>query len=74
MEHFVATGRFPSSDFTPEQLAGSSTKGFIEVGVRTRYPWELLKAFLVVGAAVYAWVVARRMWTWALCMLWFGHC
>ena len=65
MEQYVSTGRFPSSNFTSEQLAGnfaSSTTGFIETEVRTRYPWEFLQAFVVISAICYVGFVLHRVW------------
>lgn len=42
MEQYVATGRFPAN--------GAGIKGHIETQVRTKYPWEFLKIFVMVGA------------------------
>lgn len=41
MEEYMTTGRFPA-------LAGAASE-YIETGVRTRYPWEILQVFTVVG-------------------------
>ncbi|RYP93585.1 hypothetical protein DL770_000327 [Monosporascus sp. CRB-9-2] len=44
MEQYVSTGRFPANG------AGAKTEGYIETEVRTRYWWEFLKIFTMLGA------------------------
>lgn len=53
MEEYLTTGRFPA-------MAGAET-GFIETSVRTRYPWEILQIFTVVGICGLAWNNARKI-------------
>ncbi|KAF4979728.1 hypothetical protein FZEAL_4123 [Fusarium zealandicum] len=47
MEEYMTTGRFPP-------MVGSKT-GYIETQVKTRYPWEILQVFTVVGTAALIW-------------------
>ncbi|KAI9155103.1 putative acyltransferase [Paramyrothecium foliicola] len=47
MEQYMTTGRFPA-------LAGSEVE-FVETAVRTRYPWEILQVFTVVGICALVW-------------------
>jgi lysocardiolipin and lysophospholipid acyltransferase len=66
MEQYMATGRFPSSEFSAEQEAvdpASAKKGFVETEVRTRWPWEFLQAFVVLGTVLYVLAVVSRVWT-----------
>lgn len=42
LEQYVSTGRFPAN--------GAGIKGHIETEVRTRYPWEFLKIFVMLGS------------------------
>lgn len=47
MEEYMTTGRFPAMAF--------GEVDFIETQVRTRYPWEILQVFSVVGTAALVW-------------------
>ncbi|KAL2134565.1 hypothetical protein VTI74DRAFT_11459 [Chaetomium olivicolor] len=47
MEEYVSTGRFPAS---PADALTKGQEGFLETEVRTRYPWEFLQIFSVLGA------------------------
>ncbi|TWU77643.1 hypothetical protein ED733_008065 [Metarhizium rileyi] len=47
MEEYLNNGRFPA-------LPGAKTK-YVETDVRTRYPWEVLQIFSVVGIAALLW-------------------
>lgn len=42
MEQYIATGRFPAN--------GAGTKGHLETEVRTKYWWEFVKIFVMLGA------------------------
>ena len=42
MEQYICTGRFPAN--------ASGVKGHIEAEVRTRYWWEFVKIFVMLGA------------------------
>lgn len=44
MEQYVATGRFPAN--------GAGIKGHIETEVRTKYWWEVIKIFTMLGTFV----------------------
>jgi hypothetical protein len=59
MDQYISTGRFPASP------AHAVTKGqgpYLETEVRTRYPWEFLQIFSVLGA--FALVVNFLVKTW----------
>ncbi len=47
MEEYMTTGRFPA-------MINSST-GFVETQVRTKYPWEILQIFSVLGVSALLW-------------------
>ena len=47
MEQYVTTGRFPPS---PADAVTKGQEPFLETEVRTRYPWEFLQIFSVLGA------------------------
>ncbi|KAJ4302049.1 hypothetical protein N0V88_002185 [Collariella sp. IMI 366227] len=47
MEQYVSTGRFPAS---PVAVLTKGQEPFLETEVRTRYPWEILQIFTVLGA------------------------
>lgn len=42
LDQYLSTGRFPAN--------GAGIKGHIETEVRTQYPWEFLKIFVMLGA------------------------
>ncbi|KAK4100168.1 acyltransferase-domain-containing protein [Parathielavia hyrcaniae] len=46
MEQYLATGRFPESPASP---LNKGQEGHLETEVRTRYPWEILQIFSVLG-------------------------
>ncbi|KAK5995995.1 putative acyltransferase [Cladobotryum mycophilum] len=62
MEQYMTTGRFP-------RMAGSKVD-FIETEVRTRYPWEILQVFTVVGICGLMWHNIRKVF--AAVAVWFG--
>ncbi|KXX81458.1 putative acyltransferase CST26 [Madurella mycetomatis] len=47
MEQYISTGRFPAS---PSQVLTKGQEGFLETEVRTRYWFEFLQIFTVLGA------------------------
>lgn len=46
MEQYISTGRFPAS---PPTAANKNQEGFLETEVRTRYKFEFLQIYAVVG-------------------------
>jgi 1-acyl-sn-glycerol-3-phosphate acyltransferase len=61
MEQYVATGRFPASP--SEAVAGTDAKaGFVETEVRTRYSWEFLQVYTVLGVAALLVNVMFKLW------------
>ena len=48
MEEYMSTGRFPSTPLKSD-FAESQTVSHIETEVRTKYWWEFLKIFVVLG-------------------------
>lgn len=53
MEEYLTTGRFPAM---PE-----SSIEFVETEVRTRYPWEILQVFTVVGIVGMLWHNVQKL-------------
>lgn len=47
MEQYITTGRFPAS---PAETLTKGQEAFLETEVRTRYPFEFLQIFTVLGA------------------------
>lgn len=47
MEQYVSTGRFPPK---PAEAVTKGQEPFLETEVRTKYPWEFLQIFSVLGA------------------------
>lgn len=61
MEQYVSTGRFPASP--GEAVAGTDGKeGFVETEVRTRYPWEFIQIFTVLGVVALLVNVLFKVW------------
>ncbi|KAH6626750.1 acyltransferase-like protein [Chaetomium sp. MPI-SDFR-AT-0129] len=60
MEQYIATGRFPGN---PADAVTKGQQPFLETEVRTRYPWEFLQIFSVIG--VFGLVVNFICKTWA---------
>lgn len=52
MEEYLTTGRFP-------RMAASGPD-FVESGVNTRHPWEILQVFTVVGICGLIWNNVRK--------------
>ncbi len=48
----MTTGRFPP-------MAGAEIE-YVSTSVRTKYPWEILQVFAVVGACGLAWSNVRK--------------
>jgi hypothetical protein len=53
MEEYLTTGRFPAT-------VGTKTP-YIETAIRTRYPWEILQVFTVVGVCGLVWNNVRKL-------------
>lgn len=53
MEEYLNKGRFPP-------LSGAEVD-YVETEVRTRYPWEILQIFSVVGICALLWHNVRRL-------------
>lgn len=47
MEQYITTGRFPPS---PAEVLTKGQEAFLETEVRTRYPFEFLQIFTILGA------------------------
>ncbi|AEO56704.1 hypothetical protein MYCTH_2301905 [Thermothelomyces thermophilus ATCC 42464] len=47
MEQYISTGRFPPN---PADAVSRGLEPFLETEVRTRYPWEFLQIYSVLGA------------------------
>ncbi len=60
MEQYISTGRFPAS---PADALTKGQEPFLETEVRTRYPWEFLQIFSVVGS--FSLLVKIFLKTWA---------
>lgn len=52
VEDYLQTGRFPA-------MAGAKID-FVQTEVRTRYPWEVLQVFTVVGILALVWNNVRK--------------
>lgn len=59
MEQYLTTGRFPPS---PGSAVVEGKEGFVETEVRTRYPWEFLQIFVVLGVFGLVWNLLARVW------------
>ncbi|KAH8909173.1 acyltransferase-domain-containing protein [Coniochaeta sp. PMI_546] len=59
MEQYVSTGRFPAS---PGEAVTRGKEGFVETEVRTRYPWEFLQIYTVLGVVGLLVYVAYKLW------------
>jgi lysocardiolipin and lysophospholipid acyltransferase len=65
MEQYMSTGRFP-----PLQNEGSAL-AFVETEVRTKYWWEFLQMYVVLGVFGLIWNMAERMF--APVLSWLKH-
>lgn len=61
METYVSTGRFPRLPTEPGK-AETDVPDFIETEVRTKYWWEFLKIFVVVGIFSLLGNIAVKFW------------
>ncbi|PSR82649.1 acyltransferase-domain-containing protein [Coniella lustricola] len=61
METYVKTGRFPPMSAGPEQ-AKTDAIDYIETEVRTKYWWEFLRIFVVVGIFGLLGNIVLRIW------------
>lgn len=67
MEEYMSTGRFPASPRAIVNAEGvreeDAKKGaYIETEVRTRYPFEFVQIFVVLGVFGLVWNVLGKMW------------
>lgn len=61
MEEYISTGRFPPSP--SEAVAkGSGAEGFIETEVKTKYWWEFVQIFSILGVAGLLVNIVLKMW------------
>jgi len=58
MEAYLSTGRFPSSPLATEK--GQDT--YIETEVKTRYPFETVQVYSIVGVAWFVLNIVTKMW------------
>lgn len=58
MEQYISTGRFPA---TPATAANAGQEGFLETEVKTRYRFEFLQIFTVVGLVSLLWRIIMRL-------------
>lgn len=64
MEQYLSTGRFPASPATADSSSNNKGhEGFIETEVRTRYPWEFLQIYSVLGVFGLAVNMVLKMWS-----------
>lgn len=61
METYKQTGRFPPMAHDPSQPL-SATLGYIETEVRTKYWWEFLQIFVVVGVFGLLGNIVAKIW------------
>ncbi|KAL2195122.1 acyltransferase-domain-containing protein [Corynascus similis CBS 632.67] len=59
MEQYVSTGRFPPN---PADAVTKGQEPFLETEVRTRYPWEFLQIYSVLGAFGLVVNVILKIW------------
>lgn len=61
METYKMTGRFPPHVAKPGQ-AKTEAKDYIETEVRTKYPFEFLRIFVVVGIFALLGNIVAKVW------------
>ena len=61
MEEYMSTGRFPSTPLQSD-FADSKTVSYIETEVRTKYWWEFLQIFVVLGVFGLLGNVLSKIW------------
>lgn len=61
METYMQTGRFPPMAHDPSQSA-STVMDYVETEVRTKYWWEFLQIFVVVGVFGLLGHIVARIW------------
>ncbi len=57
MDQYLSTGRLPP---LVHAAGDPDTAAYVETEVRTRYPWEILQVFSVVGTLWFLYRVAMR--------------
>ncbi len=61
MEQYLSTGRFPATPIDAKAKEGA--EGFIETEVRTKYWFEFIQIFVVIGAFGLVGKLFVQMWT-----------
>ena len=56
MEGYLQTGRFPRA------TDDIGTEGYVETAVKTKYPGEFTRTYVVLGAVYLIWRIAARIW------------
>lgn len=63
METYATTGRFPPMTNSPSGGAkASETMEYVETEVRTKYWWEFLRIFVVVGLFALLGNIVAKIW------------
>lgn len=62
METYASTGRFPRMAVASDQAESGKTLDFIETEVRTKYWWEFLRIFVVVGIFGLLGNIVTKLW------------
>lgn len=62
MEQYISTGRFPSSPPSPGEVRAKGEGEFIETEVRTKFWWEFVQIFVVLGAFGLMGNVLFKLW------------
>lgn len=62
METYMNTGRFPPMTAAPGQAKAKEHIDYVETEVRTKYWWEFLQIFVVVGVFALLGNIAVKTW------------
>lgn len=62
METYKTTGRFPPNAAALDNHSKLETMEYIETEVRTKYWWEFLRIFVVVGVFALLGNIITRVW------------
>lgn len=61
MEEYVSTGRFPPNP-SEGVTKGNGAEGFVETEVRTKYWWEFIHIYSILGVTVLSVNILSKMW------------
>jgi hypothetical protein len=61
MEEYLSTGRFPPSPSEAVTI-GNGAEGFVETEVRTKYWWEFIQIYSILGVAVLFVNILSKFW------------